>query len=67
MSGHSKRVLAAGLYLAVITLAALGLGAVIRHTVGAIAALFALVFLVPQVTGPQGPLTAVQRFISDIH
>ena len=49
MSGHSKRVLAAGLYLAVITLAGLGLGAVIRHTVGAIAALFALVFLIPQV------------------
>ena len=31
MSGHSKRVLAAGLYLAVITLAGPGLGAVIRH------------------------------------
>ena len=36
------------LYLAVIT-CRLGLGAVIRHTVGAIAALFALVSLIPQV------------------
>ena len=49
MSGRSKRVLTARLYLAVITPAGLGLGAVIRHTVGAIAALFALVFLIPQV------------------
>jgi ABC-2 type transport system permease protein len=50
MSGHSKWVLAAVLYLGVITLVGLGLGAVIRHTAGAIAALFALVFLIPQVT-----------------
>ena len=49
MSAHSKRVLAAGPCPAVITLAGLGLGAVIRHTVGAIAALFALVSLIPQV------------------
>jgi ABC-2 type transport system permease protein len=42
-------VLAAGLYLAVITLVRLGLGAVIRHTVGAIAALFGLVFVIAQV------------------
>jgi hypothetical protein len=32
-------VLAVGLYLAMITLVGLGLGAVIRHTAGAIAAL----------------------------
>ena len=47
--GVLRGVLAAGLYLAIITLVGLGLGSVIRHTAGAIAALFALVFLIPQV------------------
>ena len=47
--GVLRGVLAAGLYLAVITLVGLGLGAVLRHTAGAIAGLFALVFLIPQV------------------
>ncbi len=47
--GVLRGVFAAGLYLAIITLVGLGLGAVIRHTAGAIAALFALVFLIPQV------------------
>lgn len=46
--GVLRGVLAAGLYLAIITLVGLGLGAVIRHTAGAVAALFALVFLIPQ-------------------
>ena len=44
-----RGVLAAGLYLAVVTLVGLGLGAIIRHTAGATAALFGLVFLIPQV------------------
>lgn len=47
--GVLRGVLAAGLYLLVITLVGLGLGTIIRHTAGAIAALFALVFLIPQV------------------
>lgn len=47
--GVLRGVLAAGLYLSVITLAGIGLGTIIRHTAGAIAALFALVFLIPQV------------------
>jgi hypothetical protein len=47
--GVLRGVLAAGLYLAIITLVGLGLGAIIRHTAGAIAAMFALVFLIPQV------------------
>ena len=46
---RARGALAAGLYLAVITVVALGLGAIIRHTAGAIAALFGLVFLIPQV------------------
>jgi hypothetical protein len=47
--GVLRGVLAAGLYLAVITVVGLGLGTLIRHTAGAVAALFALVFLIPQV------------------
>lgn len=47
--GVLRGVLAAGLYLAIITVVGLGLGAIIRHTAGAIAALFVLVFLIPQV------------------
>ena len=47
--GVLRGVLAAGLYLAVITVVGLGLGAIIRHSAGAIAALFGLVFLIPQV------------------
>lgn len=47
--GVLRGVLTAGIYLAVITLVGLGLGAVIRHTAGATAAMFGLVFLVPQV------------------
>jgi ABC-2 type transport system permease protein len=47
--GVLRGVLAAGLYLAVITLVGLGLGAIIHHTAGATAALFGLVFLIPQV------------------
>lgn len=38
---------AMGLYLAVVALIGLALGALLRHTAGAIAALFALVFLLP--------------------
>lgn len=47
--GVLRGVFAAGLYLALITLVGLGLGAIIRHTAGAIAALFGVVFLIPQV------------------
>jgi len=45
----AKAAVAGGLYLAVITVVGLGLGAIIRHSAGAIAALFGLVFLIPQV------------------
>jgi hypothetical protein len=43
--GWLRPVLAAGLYMTVVTLVGFGLGAVIRHTAGALAALFGLVFL----------------------
>ena len=48
-SGMLRGVLAAGLYLAISTLVGLELGAIIRHTAGAIAALCARGFLIPQI------------------
>lgn len=43
--GWVRPVVAAGVYMTVVTLVGFGLGAVIRHTAGALAALFGLVFL----------------------
>ncbi len=47
IGGHDvlRAVSTAGLYLAVVTMVGFGLGAVIRHTAGAMTAMFALVFL----------------------
>lgn len=47
--GVARAVVGAGLYLAVLGLLAFGLGAVIRHTAGAVAALFGLVLVAPLV------------------
>jgi ABC-2 type transport system permease protein len=47
--GALRGVLAAGFYLPVMAWVGLGLGAVIRHTAGAITAMVGLVFLLPQV------------------
>ena len=47
--GALRGVLAAGFYLAVTAWVGLGLGAVIRHTAGAITAMVGLVFLLPQI------------------
>jgi len=44
-----RSVIGAGLYLAVIGLLALGMGALIRHSAGAIAAVFGLIFVLPGV------------------
>lgn len=49
--GALRGVLAAGFYLAVMAWAGLGLGAVIRHTAGAITAMIAVVFLLPHIIG----------------
>ena len=43
-----RAVLAAGFYLVVVTVVGLALGAIIRHTAGAVAALFGLLLIVPQ-------------------
>jgi ABC-type transport system involved in multi-copper enzyme maturation permease subunit len=40
---------AAGLYLPVVAMVGLGVGALIRHTAGALSALFGLLFLLPQI------------------
>jgi len=40
---------AAGLYMLVVALVGLGIGALIRHTAGALSALFALLFLLPEI------------------
>jgi ABC-2 type transport system permease protein len=47
--GALRAVLAAGFYLAVIALVGLALGVLLRHSAGAIAALFGLMFLLPGV------------------
>ena len=47
--GALRGVLAAGFYLAVMAWVGLGLGAVIRHTAGAITAMIGVVFLLPHV------------------
>jgi len=49
--GALRGVLAAGFYLAVMAWVGLGLGAVIRHTAGAITALIGVVFLLPHIIG----------------
>jgi hypothetical protein len=47
--GALRGVLAAGFYLAVMAWVGLGLGAVIRHTAGAITAMIGVVFLLPRI------------------
>jgi ABC-2 type transport system permease protein len=48
--GTLRAVVGAGLYIGVLTLFALGLAAIIRHTAGAITALVAVVFIIPIVS-----------------
>jgi hypothetical protein len=43
--GVLRAVLSGGLYLCTVTLVGFGLGAIIRHSAGAIAAMFALIYL----------------------
>jgi hypothetical protein len=48
--GVTRAVLGSGLYIGALTLLALGLATIIRHTAGAITTLVALVFIVPIVS-----------------
>jgi ABC-2 type transport system permease protein len=49
--GVLRAVSAAGLYLGVVTFIGLGFGAITRHAAAAVAALFTLLFLIPQIPG----------------
>lgn len=49
--GVLRSVLGAGMYLAVLGLLALGIGALLRHSAGAIASLFGLIFVLPGLMG----------------
>jgi hypothetical protein len=62
-----RAVLLAGAYPALIALIGLGLGAVIRHTAGAICLVVAVLFLLPLLVAPLGASTAdaVVRFLPE--
>ena len=59
--GVLRAVLMAGAYPALIALIALGLGAVIRHTAGAISAVVGILFVLPLILLPLG--TSIQNSV----
>lgn len=63
--GVLRAVLMAGAYPALIALTGLGLGALIRHTAGAISALAGIVFVLPLIVLPMGTSiqNAVEKFL----
>jgi hypothetical protein len=63
--GVLRAVLMAGAYPALIALIGLGLGAVIRHTAGAISALVGILFVLPLIVIPMGTSiqNAVEKFL----
>jgi hypothetical protein len=63
--GVLRAVVGAGLYLAVLGLLALGLGAIIRHTAGAISAFVGVVLVLPIVVEalPKGLSNALARYL----
>jgi ABC-2 type transport system permease protein len=61
--GVLRAVLMIGAYPALIALIGLGLGAVIRHTAGAIIAVVGVVFVLPLLTHPIADLHAVSKFL----
>jgi ABC-2 type transport system permease protein len=63
--GVLRSVFGAGLYLSVLGLLALGLGALIRHSAGAIAAVFGLLFVLPGVvaTLPSSWSNAIEKYL----
>jgi hypothetical protein len=66
-AGVLRAVLMAGAYPALVALIGLGLGAIIRHTAGAICAVVAVLFVVPLLVTPLGTATkdAVVRFLPE--
>ena len=65
--GVLRAVLMAGAYPALVALIGLGLGAVIRHTAGAICAVVVVLFLLPLLVAPLGAATqdSVVRFLPE--
>jgi ABC-2 type transport system permease protein len=63
-----RAVLMTGAYPALIAIISLGLGAVIRHTAGAICALVGMVFVLPVMLAPLSPSVqnAAQKFLPDL-
>jgi hypothetical protein len=61
-----RAVLLAGAYPCLVALIGLGLAAVIRHTVGAVAAVIGVVFVLPLVLLPLGEHSAVMKFLPEI-
>lgn len=57
--GVLRAVAGAGLYLAALALIGLGLGSLIRHTAGAVSAMFTLVFVIPILSGTVDAWTSV--------
>jgi ABC-2 type transport system permease protein len=64
--GVLRAVLLGGAYPCLIALLGLGLAAVIRHTVGAVAAVIGVVFVLPLVLLPLGEHSAVMKFLPEV-
>jgi ABC-2 type transport system permease protein len=61
-----RAVLLAGAYPGLVALIGLGLAAIIRHTVGAVATILGIVFAAPIVLLPLGEHSAVMKFLPEI-
>lgn len=64
--GVLRAVLMIGAYPALIALIGLGLGAVIRHTAGAIVAVAGVLFVLPLLIRPVAGLHSVQKFLPEL-
>lgn len=66
--GVLRAVLMTGAYPALIAVISLGIGAVIRHTAGAISALFGMLFVLPVLFAPLSPSVqhTAQKFLPDL-
>ncbi len=64
--GVLRAVLMAGAYLCVAALIGLGLGAIIRHTVGAIGAAVGLIFVLPLVFLPLPAQHTTMKFLPEL-
>jgi hypothetical protein len=67
--GALRAVVFTGLYMMIITLIGVGLGAIIRHTAGAISALFGLILVLPQlvIVFPSPWNSRIQRLLPELH